>query len=810
MDCSTENDALVLQVHAQSCPEGKCDEETEVEVNSTSPAVTARINQDDIFVRFNLTINIGGHEYELSDSELLGLNVTIYVDGELYRYHDSENPVHLDRGNWILVSSEWDVGRHLVKIVASHPTFINSEVLFVLNVLRAQVPNIFITDNEQNETSCFYRLEAGRRSDCGVSELLFKVESEDADHPEIKLEGNATCSFGDQGITYTFETPLEGWVQVSTSNLSVGQKNLKCEVLAPEYITTGKTKSFIVRGALTDAFVAFPETMTPGTEFTISASRVKDEFNHSVDPPFDYEWQIGDYPAIGNFTPFCYREVCSGLLLDVGPGNRTLRLMLRKKVAVPNTYPIQRIDGYDYLQVGKAVLVKEVSLYDLSLIPTVKAISTSGGKAKFLVSIQNSGNSEMKIRIGLEAEDKVLSWTNFSSEERTLLMRDTWSVPIQFNVPAQGEANYTFKVVSTNLDANISHAIEGKLIVTFQTVHGVSINLAENLADKIMLSGDEKKVEVQVSNDGNTRDTFDLEITGSGASIASLEQNSIELEAGDTGTVNLVIRGEPGIHEFKVCAQSRLKTSARSCYEVKVSVLEENAKIISPDAVQAELKQLYKLPVELLGYGQGTLILTADYPLSEWFNTSTLDISIPQNVTIYFTPTQKGNYTLNLELILVSGESTNKSIIIEVIPFGEAASISERMSMIQSKLKQVDEALVQLEASGVQAVKAQALMQSISQKRQKVQELLDEGDYKAAQAVMTELDGLIDELQKYTNIPLRVSAPAAGINFFQIGIGFMALLIGAVAIYMVFSTKNIKPKPPVYGTPMTSRMYPLR
>ena len=84
------------------------------------------------------------------------------------------------------------------------------------------------------------------------------------------------------------------------------------------------------------------------------------------------------------------------------------------------------------------------------------------------------------------------------------------------------------------------------------------------------------------------------------------------------------------------------------------------------------------------------------------------------------------------------------------------------------------------------------------------------GDYKAARAVMTELEGLVDELQKYTDIPLRVPVRKPGVNIFQIGIGLVALVVGAVALYSVFAMKPIKPKPAPAPVPLTRGVYPPR
>jgi hypothetical protein len=802
-ECDSNRDSIILRTYVQTCSAvtGTCDEENERQINKTSgQSVTLIKDQDDMFLRFSLKMKDDrtGKEEDIT-IDPNEIKATLLINGVLYEpVKGQSNPVKgLPESGWYLKMFDKELGTYNLKLEINHPSLIDMSNQFPVHVSKLQVAQIDLSNEEGGSRStCFYRQASGTHS-CGLETTWVKVSSKDQETQEPLTTGTAVCHYSDRGIDYSITLQLDEWEQIDVSSMSVGMKNLRCEVEVQNYVTAEPKSQFLVRGIITNAAVEMPPELTPGTAVSFNIRNVIDEQGVLITSP-QVAWFISNYPEEGQITQFCESLTCNqGLPADVSTGNQTLTLSVKK--SLPQVGEI-----YDMLIQNFEVDIKEAVKYSLSIAPKSRVVSKSGGEATFIASVSNQGNQPIDVSMTLIPTPQLSNWTDFTTTTKTIQVGRRLDQQIKFTVPPVQEGNYTFNITALEASRGIKRTIEGTIRAVTPQIYEVSITPLQDL-NFTLAANKTKEIDIIISNDGNMDDSYTLSLLGAGSRIASLNVSEIPIKAGELDYIQLSILGEVGIHEFDICARSQTDTTVENCQPVNVRVIQERVELIVPEKLEIIQGENSTLTIELKGYGQALILLNGDSLLTSWLPWISQEVTIPSTVQLQFLPERKGEYNLTIDLVLSSGKTHTREISIIVTPTELELQITSEISDMQILLNSIDRRMNQLETQGVKAILTESLVTEIEKKRAQIQDLIDKGDYESAKVLVAELKNLIEQAEEYSKVSTSVALRPTGPNPIVLFLGFISILLGIVGIYFFL----IRPHPKLPLKPTTTRQLPL-
>ena len=278
------------------------------------------------------------------------------------------------------------------------------------------------------------------------------------------------------------------------------------------------------------------------------------------------------------------------------------------------------------------------------------------------VAISNRGTTENTYNLELNGP----SWIVLDKTSLTLNTRQTGSVNLIASPDYDITGDYDISV--TIVDTQGKQGVIQPLKINVKDCHSASVVI--NQEEAKVCAALTKTFDVDVTNNGEQKDSFDVSLTG--PSWTSLDKGSLELDKGEKETLTLTASpsiNEKGSHDVNILVESSDKgysggdtlkldiLTQQECYNPNI-VLQEN--IIS---IPQESQTTIPITVENNGTQTSTFILGLSGTASTFIqlnpSTITLNPNTAETLYLYVAPTRNiglGNYKAK---ITVKIEGTN-------------------------------------------------------------------------------------------------------------------------------------------------------
>ena len=204
-----------------------------------------------------------------------------------------------------------------------------------------------------------------------------------------------------------------------------------------------------------------------------------------------------------------------------------------------------------------------------------------------------------------------------------------------------------------------------------ESCHDIALTAQTN--ELAVCSGSPAAYSLNLRNDGQWSDTYDLAVSGEARTWSSLSHNSISLDSGDSQQLAVTItppRSEVGVYSLALAATSRnsgnvvaqsLAVISNSCYDYDMSASENYVSFC--DNSEA------KIPVTITNTGSENNIYSLDLDGTDWsvLDRDSVSVSAGSSATfnLVLTPgfNDVGTSTFRISSEAAQGDSTDSSII---------------------------------------------------------------------------------------------------------------------------------------------------
>src|SRR3989344_660780 len=296
------------------------------------------------------------------------------------------------------------------------------------------------------------------------------------------------------------------------------------------------------------------------------------------------------------------------------------------------------------------VEVKDCSSFSLTQVTSTKQICPSDIE-KYEFTLTNSG--ELQDTYDLRAAGQIAPWITLSENQVTLAKGQSKTIfayisstqdslgDYEFTLIAQSKTNS--RVVSATAALKVNPCFDFKLITKKDF-----LSFCEHSTQTIP---------IDIVNDGSTPNTYTLEVDG--PLWANLENNQIDLAAGESKTVNLILNPDYGVEgEFKVgfkATTKRGKLTNQNVFDISVEKCHSVAVDIdkTQDRICNSLSNTYGVIVKNTGQFQKDYKLDIQGPIWSQLDTSrvSLDASEEKQVNLKINPdfdVPPGDYSIDI------------------------------------------------------------------------------------------------------------------------------------------------------------------
>lgn len=267
--------------------------------------------------------------------------------------------------------------------------------------------------------------------------------------------------------------------------------------------------------------------------------------------------------------------------------------------------------------------VKDCYAYVFKSIDSVKNVCPCG-EEKYAFEIKNNGEYTESYALSVEGNYK----DNIVLSQNTLTLNQGESKTIYAYVKAgcndQGDFEFTVKV-----NPNTGRLIAASTVkLTVDACYNFDINTEKDLVN--MCEHTQETLKIDVTNDGTSANVYNLDVEG--PVWANLENNKLEIAAGQTKSVNLELVPDYGIEgNFEVKfnavptkgelkAQNTFNINVKKCYDVSVE-LEKDA-----DKICNALENEYNVLVRNVGEKESEYFVSLDGP--DWAKLDKTSVSL--------------------------------------------------------------------------------------------------------------------------------------------------------------------------------------
>lgn len=365
-------------------------------------------------------------------------------------------------------------------------------------------------------------------------------------------------------------------------------------------------------------FRAF-SSQSPGEICPGSTTLYSDVVENAITTPLAFT--ISNTGSSSSFTT----TVPTGFILEPGQKKTIYTYVSPRTTTKVGSYTLDILISSDGQSesLSHKVEIKDCSSFSLTQINGLKEICPSDIE-KYEFTLTNSG--ELQDTYDLRVEGQIAPWITLSESQVTLAKGQSKQVfayisstqdslgDYEFTLVAQSKTNA--RVVTATARLKVNPCFDFKLITRKDF-----LSFCEHSTQTIP---------IDIVNDGSTQNTYTLEIDG--PLWANLENNQIDLNPGESKTVNLILNPDYGVEgEFKVgfkATTKRGKLSNQNVFDISVQKCHSVAVDIekSQDKICNSLSNTYNILVKNTGQFQKDYKLDIQGPTWSQIDSSRLSL----------------------------------------------------------------------------------------------------------------------------------------------------------------------------------------
>ncbi len=321
--------------------------------------------------------------------------------------------------------------------------------------------------------------------------------------------------------------------------------------------------------------------------------------------------------------------------------------------------------------------VEQVYAVSIKASP-VRSTVDPGTNAQYNITVTNNGNGQDTFMLTLDGARK--AWGRLSKTQVTLGQGAEVVVVLTVRVPSNQPVEEAEVIVVATSSDGINVTDRVSTITTISPFYGVDLSVTN--PSKKALPGQFVVFKVKVKNTGNSRDTFNFEVTGDYAFwVRTLDP--LTIDAGKTATLDVNVtpplEAANGVYTFTINASSETQGDAYDTLDLEVTIdvyyrmdvtINQNEINSSPDAEETVL-----IFVENLGNVNDTYDVRILGSYASWatLDNTTLDVDESatgiSTATIVVNTTLSGEYRIRFEVTSHGGGNVSEvevTIIIEL------------------------------------------------------------------------------------------------------------------------------------------------
>lgn len=278
--------------------------------------------------------------------------------------------------------------------------------------------------------------------------------------------------------------------------------------------------------------------------------------------------------------------------------------------------------------------VKDCYAYEFKAIDSVKNVCPCG-EEKYSFEIRNNGEYTESYTLNVEGsyKDKVV----LSQNTLTLNKGDSKIIYAYVKAGCNDEGDFEFTI---KVEPNSGKLIAASTVkLTVDACYNFDISTEKDLVN--MCEHSQETLKIDVKNDGTSANTYNLDVEG--PAWANLENNKLEIGAGQTKSVNLDLVPDYGVEgnfEIKfnaipvkgeLKAQNTFNVNVKKCYDVSVELEKDIDKICNA------LENEYNVLIRNKGEQSKDFFVSVDGPNWAKLDQSSVNLGAGEEISLKLT-----------------------------------------------------------------------------------------------------------------------------------------------------------------------------